>query len=269
MVRLMVYQLSPEDKAHIKKIIDDPLNRKELMTAFAEMRIKKISDPAERATLEKYLENILDRPLFYQDVLEGFVKFLGFVEKGGKASYQNLMINSLDNVKNAGNIVTPVIVMQGDGVFVTPKSKVDGLYTFYAESCTIAVTVCKDSNERVIRVGMAHFDPRMDEACIREFFLNSTNGGTTDAYIFGGRYDDFWGCMFSNIDIIANSIQGVKVKFYNEDRLNMATDDAAYVDKNGKLYYGHISRLDNLKKAAQLDAWRNHIGSEIINIKHY
>ena len=192
-------------------------------------------------------------------MLDGFVRFVGKVNKNG-IEYSELMKNTLKGVNDAGSIAAPAIVRQGEGRFVTPESKVDGLYTAGAYDCTIAVTVCRGARGDVIRVGMAHIDPMMPEKEVEKFFFLSAIGGTVEAYMFGGNYPlkEVDGKPRKDIDEIASGVKGVAVKFYSRDfgAGFFAEDDAAYVDKHGGLYYGHVPRLDNSEKIGKQDKKR-------------
>ncbi|MDO8339057.1 MAG: hypothetical protein Q7T16_00185 [Candidatus Burarchaeum sp.] len=129
-------------------------------------------------------------------------------------------------------------VYQGGGIIITPNSKVDGLYTHGASTCTILIAIARHSpSSDASRIGMAHIDENVPIEAIRNFLYSVETGGTLEVYVIGGLER----LVFNILSVIEEV--NADIKFFKSNT-HVNRFDAAIVDSTGTVYYGMRADLN-------------------------
>ena len=134
------------------------------------------------------------------------------------------------------------VVYTNQAAILDRNRKTDGIYTFFAWSCSVVVATVKSEFTGVVqRVGMLHLSPEgYDEnnGAVSDFLKKMKNGakGNLEITIISGK-SELPGLMGGRAErVFADCEKYGKVVFMNSDR-HGDREDRVLVDRQGRAYY--------------------------------
>lgn len=230
-------------------------------------------------------DDVSDRGLFTQTVLQleqngiflpGTAAKIGIgsadIENATKSQQLFGQLGTINNSDLASlpssdeyNKPNTVGVLQGDARFINPSGQTDGLFTFGAGPCAILIGVLRDPKTgKPSNIGMAHADGMVGQESFHTFFNRLKQGRAgykIEVYVLSGERT-----IASRILRAANDAGAEKV-FFNAD-LDGQRNDAAIVDRNGRVYYGDREGFHSLFDPRDVDMLRfSRLSSNSLNFR--
>lgn len=137
-------------------------------------------------------------------------------------------------------------ILQGQALVadLSADQSVQGLYTFGAGPCAILMLSTRGNDGKPIKIAMAHLDANARQDDIRNLISMMGDPSTVTATVVSGEKD-----LALELGKAVRA-SGVELKFADCD-LDGNRDDAAIIDRNGKVYFGSRKDLSEVSEAAE------------------